>query len=225
MYAWLKLITNRLLIASWNVHGNLPIKMRDPDFIAELTRYDVVMMQETHLRFDQADQLPTPSGYTMHCRSRDSSAELGTPGGGLAVLARTHLGTHVLDDLSDSELMVVTLASVTLTVVNVYWAPVGSCWLDHDGKPVGTRLRRALARTCNDGFNTALVLGDFNARTGTRTRGQSQFHRLSPDNSTSRGTVRHHAHPRPRDRKWHVLPGSKHTVATNILSSNGHVCH
>ena len=73
------------------MHGNLALKATTPWFQRFVLRWDILMLQETHLRPGQEDQLPLPHGYTCMAIACPESASLSHQGGGLLVIYRAHL--------------------------------------------------------------------------------------------------------------------------------------
>ena len=90
----------KLKILFWNVHGNLPVLLTDPEFCALLYSHDVCLLQETHVLGDFEDSLPIPPDfiiYTKNCAYRDDMAR---PGGGVANIAHANLNLSLRKDLS-----------------------------------------------------------------------------------------------------------------------------
>ncbi len=54
-----------LRVASWNIHGGLASKLLNPAFRSLLEAYDIVLLQETHLRPEQESQLALPNQFEI----------------------------------------------------------------------------------------------------------------------------------------------------------------
>lgn len=170
-----------LTVASWNIHGNLVLKLASPQssLLAELSNFDLVLLQESHLRPDQHLSLPIPKGYSVHAVSRPLSPHLSQMGGGVLAIMKDTLPFKIRLDLAHgTDIMVIQIGD--LLIINAYVPPTTSSWeLWSDIEPVQI-LEQTLA-LCYATDNRILLLGDLNARTGSRQTQTSGFTRSSPD--------------------------------------------
>ncbi|KAI1785510.1 hypothetical protein LXA43DRAFT_1100193 [Ganoderma leucocontextum] len=117
------LCTIQLLL--WNVHGNLALKARTAWFRDEISRWDVVLLQETHLRPGQA-QLPLPRGYDCVALAHPESADMTHQQGGLLAVYKVSLGLKHVTPPAETELMLLRVGALYL--VNIYLPPTSSPW-------------------------------------------------------------------------------------------------
>ncbi|PIL28203.1 hypothetical protein GSI_09740 [Ganoderma sinense ZZ0214-1] len=175
--------TIRLL--SWNVHGNLALKMRTAWFQDELARWDITLFQETHLRPGQDSQLQLPPGFDCLSMARPESTRMTHQQGGLLAVFRATLGVENITPPVETELMVLRVAGIS--IVNVYLPPVSSPWNPDPAHTPFQRLVELVTPLASQLGSCFLLVGDFNARLGQAAR---SLPRVSPDTgpSTERGT-------------------------------------
>ncbi|KAI0079646.1 hypothetical protein K474DRAFT_1705549 [Panus rudis PR-1116 ss-1] len=174
---------SNLSVLTWNIHGNLMVKLRDAEFVDFISHYDVIMLQETHHSADGEDLLHIPPGYDLYSLPRPYMP-FATVGGGVCTLICSTLGLHVerRSDLEASDFLV--LQTPNLYIVNVYVPPENSPWYDHLRVPSLDHLSDVLLRCLADDTRLAIVSGDFNARLATRSPSPC-WPRKSPDSTTT----------------------------------------
>jgi len=152
-----------LTIASWNLHGKLPLKIETNDLRALLAGVDILLLQETHLYKDQEYVLALPRGFTTMARGRFHSDECSRPSGGMGVIFRSHLPLQMLEQWSSADCLTLKLGPVY--ILCVYLPPENSPYArtqDLDS-PEGN-FYQAAQQIADEGA-PVLVFGDFNART------------------------------------------------------------
>jgi hypothetical protein len=76
-----------LHIISWNVHGDLSLKLTSPEFCKFIFSYDICFLQETHLQLSQESTLAVPDDIVMYSVSCLYCDDLGQPGGGVLIFS------------------------------------------------------------------------------------------------------------------------------------------
>ncbi|PSR71854.1 hypothetical protein PHLCEN_2v12270 [Hermanssonia centrifuga] len=174
-----------LKILSWNIHGGLASKLLKPSFCKVLEQFDVVLLQETHLRPEQEHQLTLPAHYVMFVESRPNSEWLGQTGGGVVTLVRSSLLPTARGTLSGPDLLVVNVADIC--IVNCYLPPCNSRWAAFATISPDEKLAQTMAACCANSDNLVLLAGDLNARTNTQQPLVKHFSRTSPDKAAVSG--------------------------------------
>jgi hypothetical protein len=113
-------------IKSWNIKGDLPIKLSCPDFRREMSRYHINLFQETHLRPQQIDALYVPRYFVCFARSRPAKRNFGKAWGGVLAIVSSTLSPVHREDLSGPDFHVISFPSFIL--YNVYLLPGQSPW-------------------------------------------------------------------------------------------------
>ncbi|KAI0715213.1 Endonuclease/exonuclease/phosphatase [Earliella scabrosa] len=169
-----------LQVLSWNVFGRLALQCSTPWFQRFVTQWDVLLLQETHLRPLQEEQLVLPPGYNCVARSRPESAQMAHQGGGLAAIFKQSLNVSDVTPDDEGELMILRVGDVTL--VNVYLPPPGSPWTPDPRVTAEQYLLERLFPECSTEGHRYMLIGDFNARMGERC---GSIPRTSPDKVVS----------------------------------------
>lgn len=141
-----------------------------------LARWDVVLLQETHLRPGQEAQLPLPQGYDCFGLACPDSEDMTRQQGGLLAVYKTSLAIENVTPPAETELMLLKLAGVYL--INVYLPPPGSPWVPDPCRMPIQRLTELLTPLAIAELPLVLLAGDFNARIGDR---HCSLPRSSPD--------------------------------------------
>lgn len=136
--------------------------------------WDIVLIQETHLRPGEEDQLLLPPGYTCVAMSRPASLAFRHQGGGLIAIFPTSLGVANITPTPETEIMLLRVLDVT--VANVYLPPPNSPWQRNQGVPPEQHLLELLLVEAAE--DNLILMGDFNARVGDPSR---VLPRTSPD--------------------------------------------
>jgi hypothetical protein len=118
--------TRNILIRSWNIDGDLPIKLTYPKIISSIRAHHINLFQETHLHPDQHNSLCIPLGHTCFANSRPPKLSLGMPWGGVLALVSSDLQLEFRCDLSGADFMVIALKDCL--IYNVYMLPKQSNW-------------------------------------------------------------------------------------------------
>ncbi|GBE82387.1 Ribonuclease H1 [Sparassis crispa] len=169
--------TIRLL--SWNVNGRLALKLTDSMFVSYLFQYDVLLLQETHLRPEEHDVLIFPEEYDMIAVSRRNTPTMQQPGGGVAIFLRCQIPRIVLTSLCTDDMLVVDLNVCIL--INVYLPPETSPWNLLPPAQPEQRLKETLAVLGRCPDKPIIVAGDLNARIAALSPTNSDHIRQSPD--------------------------------------------
>jgi exonuclease III len=182
------LAQNTISILSWNIHGELRLKLDCPTFHRKYGAHTIISFQETHLRFTEHLLLPKLTTHDCYHTSRPPSQDLKRPGGGLVVLVHKSLRAKILPIHTNSDCLTVHCGSFVL--VCSYLPPVSSPWLFHcDVDPVDFLLQ--VLTTLNLTSDLPIIAcGDWNARLTrlvsptsvdalTNARGQSIYRTLT----------------------------------------------
>jgi exonuclease III len=76
-------------ISAWNVQGHLDVKLRDDEFVSQLTS-DFVCLTETWCKYESVNNLYIPDQYT-HVYSCRQSCGRTESGGGVSLLYKKQL--------------------------------------------------------------------------------------------------------------------------------------
>ncbi|KAJ3803701.1 hypothetical protein F5876DRAFT_71237 [Lentinula aff. lateritia] len=77
--------------ASWNVHGDLIVKMLSPDFKMLIGEFDVIGLQETHLCPEEEEAMAKLQGYQFFAQSRKAAEPWEHQHGGVCAFVRNHI--------------------------------------------------------------------------------------------------------------------------------------
>jgi len=157
-------VSTPLRILSWNVHGDLAIKLTSPEFVNFLLLFDVCLLQETHLRAQQSDSLPVPEGFALYSVCRPCRDDLGHPGGGVAAFVRSSLECKVREDIASHAPDMLVLDLVSFSILCSYIPPESSPWHNWaQTKPI-QRFSELVAMCACSSNKPVLIMGDLNAR-------------------------------------------------------------
>ncbi|KAF5379509.1 hypothetical protein D9615_006527 [Tricholomella constricta] len=155
---------NSFTIMSWNIFGNYAAKILSPEFNKEIGRYDVVLLQETHLWPEEESSTAVPPGYYMIAVSRPRRANWQRRGGGVMALVRKGIKAEAAMHLSSGDIIVLDLGNCY--IVGAYILPTTSRWEGWTDVNPETHLREVLAM-CTVSSKPVIVMGDLNARTAS----------------------------------------------------------
>ncbi|KAH9895660.1 hypothetical protein C8Q73DRAFT_789466 [Cubamyces lactineus] len=145
--------------------------------------YDVIMLQETHLRPEQEMQLQVPLQYNCLALSRPQTRDFMHGGAGLLTIYRSDLALMDVTPAYQHEFIAVRIGDAVL--LSVYLPPPSSPWLENYVQPVEQSLRELVHHFVEVQGLRLIAMGDFNARVGTLSLGESRY---SPDSIvTARG--------------------------------------
>ncbi|CDO70999.1 hypothetical protein BN946_scf184844.g3 [Trametes cinnabarina] len=213
--------------------------MTDPEFRALLSEYDVILLQETHLRPGQDRQLALPPGFACLSLARPVTATFTQAGGGLIALTRAHIPVEDVTPPNQYDILALRISGILL--LSVYLPPEGSPWLANAGADPIQRFTECLLPLAQAHALPIVVLGDFNARVGCLSTGEP---RQSPDGVAStrgrallRAAATFHLHllngtrhqPAPcRDRFTSFQPAGSSVIdlalASHTLVDAAHIC-
>ncbi|KAJ7863648.1 hypothetical protein B0H14DRAFT_3444007 [Mycena olivaceomarginata] len=152
-----------LRIISWNIGGDLPIKIREKSTIKLINSNNVVFLQETWLRPEQEHSLPLPPGFILVARSRGNGGSMRRCRGGVAAIIRATLRFKVLEGISGPDLIALELENIFL--VGTYIAPsTNHSWGTWSDVHLSVRFNEALAWCSSQRFKCLAALGDLNGR-------------------------------------------------------------
>ena len=158
--------THFLKILSWNVHGDLPLLLADPDCSKILFAHDVCLLQETHLYDDLEDCLDIPDGFQIYTKNRPYREDMARPGGGVAILARSRLGITIEHHLSAHMPDILVAEAQGVQVICAYVPPSSSPWSNWTQLDPWVATMDTVARCRAANQLPILFAGDLNARTG-----------------------------------------------------------
>ncbi|KAJ6613190.1 Endonuclease/exonuclease/phosphatase [Mycena sp. CBHHK59/15] len=165
-------------VRCWNVDGRLAANMSQPEFLKGLESYDINFFQETHLYPGQEETLPLPDGYDVFAVAREPSLTFNKQYGGVAAIFRKSLHIELDEELSGPDLLVLRIGSVSIFCS--YVLPHGSAWEEWAAIHPMDKLAQSLAVARERG-DSIFVIGDLNARTGSRQVSKDHPPRFSLD--------------------------------------------
>ncbi|KAK7016922.1 hypothetical protein R3P38DRAFT_2541128, partial [Favolaschia claudopus] len=174
----------QISIRCWNINGRLASNLSHPAFVSEISKYDVILFQETHLLPDQELSLPLPPGYDIYAVAREPSCStFDKPWGGVLTMVRSDLNAEKDESLSGPDLLVLRLGCLSL--FNAYILPHGSPWAAWSPIAPIDKLNQSVAVARFRG-DAVCVNGDLNGRTACR-RVDPHAHppRFSMDNTVN----------------------------------------
>ncbi|THU95067.1 hypothetical protein K435DRAFT_859919 [Dendrothele bispora CBS 962.96] len=166
-----------LNIISWNLAGRYDSNVLLPEFEAILMKFDVVLIQETHLY--ESELLQALEGFTSFSRPQRSSS-LDSPWGGVATLVRDGYNAKIREEFCGPDLLTVEVNGTLF--FNSYILPENTrtdwnTWTDvHPREALQDAIE--LARDWDLPF---IVMGDLNARIASKSPNPNHLTRLSPD--------------------------------------------
>lgn len=169
-----------LRVSSCNIGGGFDTKLEDPVFTSYISRYDIILLQETHLREDEHEVLQgIPDGYRLLSSVRTDRDDFHRQQGGLAVLHKKDISVVLVPDLCWSEAMTIDVAGVRLVkfYLHPYKANISAWWFDVI--PPAQRLESTIHAAADAGLPTFLM-GDWNGRTAAANVAP-EYPRSSPD--------------------------------------------
>ncbi|KAF5335817.1 hypothetical protein D9611_009572 [Ephemerocybe angulata] len=178
---------NVVTIQSWNIAGNFAIKMACPDFREDLKKYDINMLQETHLYeggLEAVDELQEYQMFSVERKYKELFRQ--KQWGGVVVVARKELGLSVNMQLTSTDVLVLEMDDLVL--VAAYILPEVSDWSMFEEASPFDRLVDVMA-VLSQSEKRVLIMGDLNARTGCggamagRVRGSEDTGRKTPRGS------------------------------------------
>lgn len=89
-----------VVVMSWNINGDLELKLDDENFVALLKDCDVVLLQETHLLPSQHESLCWPRGYAVYSCPRPFPPHLDQQWGGVLALVRSSVHHEFRADIA-----------------------------------------------------------------------------------------------------------------------------
>lgn len=150
-------------IKSWNIDGRLAAHLTHPNFLREISRYDVNLFQETHMRPRQHLTLPVPPGYDIFAIGRKAPRSFARPWGGVIAIVASNLDVKLDRELSSPDIMALDCGS--LIIFNCYVLPDNSPWDSWTDIHPMQKLTESLAAASIAG-KEIVVLGDLNGRIG-----------------------------------------------------------
>ncbi|KAF7342021.1 RNA-directed DNA polymerase from mobile element jockey [Mycena venus] len=180
---------NSLRIITWNIHGDLAIKITQPHIIRLINANDIVIFQETWLRPEQEHLLALPKGFEIIARSRGNGGTMRGSKGGVAVVLCNNIPYNVLEDLSGPDLIALELERLYLIGAYVLPSTNNSWWIWTDVHPK-IRFAEALAWCAANRRKPVAGAADLNGRTGSDSPPSSILQRSSMDEveTNTRGT-------------------------------------
>ena len=161
-------------IAHWNI-GGIPqkhmghCKIDDPEFKKEVLGKSIIILTETHFGKDPNVNMP---GYRSHFFSREKHHKAKKYSGGIGIFIKDEIkkGIEVIPNKNPD---VVWLKAdwkffglqQDLYIGAVYFSPKNSTYTQRNGEIAINRLNMDVATLSKKG--KVLIVGDFNARTGT----------------------------------------------------------
>lgn len=110
----------------WNVHGDLTAKLSSPEFREKLDGYDIIILQETHMRQDEELPIEPPIGFKLLSWPRIPKTEWQRRGGGIMVLVRKEIECKTVVLHSSADIFVLDM--VNFWLVCAYIPPASSRW-------------------------------------------------------------------------------------------------
>lgn len=166
-------------ILSWNVHGDLVVKMLSPEFLELLLMFDIILIQETHLCPEEEETISVPKGFRFFARSRKTVEKWEHQHGGVCVFIRKEFKVSV-SPLSSPDILVLDLGG--LWIINAYILPASSNWSSWtDVSPEDKFLETVRLCSLTASTKKLLIGTDINARIGVETPGPNHLERDSCD--------------------------------------------
>ncbi|TFY51664.1 hypothetical protein EVG20_g10896 [Dentipellis fragilis] len=153
---------SHLIVLSWNIAGDLPIKLQVAGVRRFLFQHDVIVLQESHLRPGQHESLDLPPSHIIYSFARPASDDFASRGGGVLVLVRASL-PHTVLDCRHPDFAVLSVCGVTLLIAYVPPESSPHCAASVPVHP-WDRLTSLVALHSDAHAPEFLLLGDLNAR-------------------------------------------------------------
>ena len=151
---------NNLSIYYVNVCGPKS-KLLNPDFVNEITQYDILCFTET--KVDDYDEVVIP-GYDIFSKNRNSVSSLRSGGIMIATKQRLSKCVQVMSNTSDCVLWIKLSSSLVngkeIVIGTVYIPPEGSPYYNHDKFD---ELDNEISK--HKALYEVILIGDYNAKT------------------------------------------------------------
>jgi exonuclease III len=95
-----------LSIASWNIHGDLHVKLQTAQLRDMIITEDILLIQETHLYQYQEETVSLPRGYSITALSRPMDPATSPASGGMAAIYRSSLQVEARHSLSSHDCLI-----------------------------------------------------------------------------------------------------------------------
>ena len=156
----------KLPILSWNIHGNLALKIRFADVYHLCEQNDIVYFYETWLCKGQETTLPLSPNFTIWASSRNSGNNTSGPHGGIAVLVQNGLQVSPSPFPPITDVLVVKLPDFFM--VGAYMVPTSSEWWHWtDVDPLHSLECTLSLCQLQDSSKSIILLGDLNGCTAS----------------------------------------------------------
>ncbi|KAK7054062.1 hypothetical protein R3P38DRAFT_2478736, partial [Favolaschia claudopus] len=170
--------TTDVSIMSWNIQGNLCVKLYSPEFEDLIKENDIVVLQETHLLPDDEECLATPKGFYALSVCRKLTGSWERHGGGVTAFIRNGIQASK-SPLSSPDILVLDL--ITCWLVGAYILPERSRWQQFTDVNPEHKLDETVALcAAADETKPILLFLDGNARTQSEKAG-GDLARMSAD--------------------------------------------
>lgn len=207
--------SKNLKLLSWNIMG-WGRHTCDPSFVSYVSKFDIILLQETWLR-----EKLTLNGFTTSSVDASASQKGGRPSGGLSILISTSI-KHVsfsippLANLASSSL--VRFNDIWLLIINVYLPPIRQ---KEALKNTWLKLETYITNTLAQHPEVLLILaGDFNARIGpTEADLYDHFHLAQPE--IDLGLVLPYRQSKDKGCNWAGLYLTELSHKLNLVIMNG----
>lgn len=156
------------MIMSWNVHGDLALKLTGPSFSKFIFDHDICLLQETHLIGSQEDSLKIVEGFSTHAVSRPYRDDLGRPGGGVIAFVRSSCNVSIRADITGNAPDIVLLEHDSLWILCAYIPPTTSAWHKWATVDPWQKFTEVVTLCAVTDTKPILIMGDLNARVGTQ---------------------------------------------------------
>ena len=164
-------------LTSWNMNGGAHLKLLSPSIRSYLRKFDVVLLQETHLLSAQEDIIPWPEDYDVFLQCRVDPLNGKRQSGGVATLVRKSLNAIKRVNLCREDMLCVILGDGS-AVLNLYAPPAGSVFLPRRQEAPLEALEDAIVLLHEEG-RQVFIGGDLNGHTNDRQAANGPASRLS----------------------------------------------
>ncbi|KAF5382677.1 hypothetical protein D9615_003053 [Tricholomella constricta] len=153
-------------IGAWNLHGNLALKLIQNDVSTLVRNCDIYLFVETWLRPGQHDVLTVPDGFHIYSSPRPAYSDLRPQRGGVAALVHSSIPVELRESLCAPDIIGLELPFCLM--LGVYIPPPGSNWQAWSDTDPEDKLFAYIEMAHQLTSKPLLILGDINARTGSR---------------------------------------------------------